>query len=147
MPARQAGAGRKELSGGGCEGDAPLLKFLVCWDAAVCAVSAGGFFLRLACRSLGGRVDGRLKDERTGALPFWPAPLEFLRVRHGCGGHPVNGPGPSGRETTSGKVRCGDYRERPGGLRGGDPGRRTRPEDGGRREGSLSGRNLFARRV
>src|SRR5882672_10549899 len=29
--------------GGGCEGGAPLLKFHVCWDAAVCAVSADGF--------------------------------------------------------------------------------------------------------
>jgi dihydrolipoyl dehydrogenase len=28
----------------GCEGDGRLLKFSVCWDAAVCAVSAGGFF-------------------------------------------------------------------------------------------------------
>ena len=27
-----------------CEGDGRLLKFVVCWDAAVCAVSAGGFF-------------------------------------------------------------------------------------------------------
>jgi hypothetical protein len=30
--------------GGGCEGGVRLLKFLVCWDAAVCAVNAGGFF-------------------------------------------------------------------------------------------------------
>src|SRR5258708_17848082 len=30
--------------GRGCEGDGWLLKFNVCWDAAVCAVSAGGFF-------------------------------------------------------------------------------------------------------
>jgi hypothetical protein len=29
---------------GGCEGGGRLLKFDVCWDAAVCAVSAGGFF-------------------------------------------------------------------------------------------------------
>jgi hypothetical protein len=36
-------AGRRSFAGGGCEGGAPLLKFLVCWDAAVCAVSAGGF--------------------------------------------------------------------------------------------------------
>jgi hypothetical protein len=28
----------------GCEGGGRLLKFDVCWDAAVCAVSAGGFF-------------------------------------------------------------------------------------------------------
>src|SRR5439155_5002151 len=28
----------------GCEGDGRLLKFNVCRDAAVCAVSAGGFF-------------------------------------------------------------------------------------------------------
>ncbi len=45
----QAGADRREqnrpkqLRGGGCEGGAPLLKFIVYWDAAVCAVSAGGF--------------------------------------------------------------------------------------------------------
>ena len=31
-------------SGGGCSGGGRLLKFNVCWDAAVCAVSAGGFF-------------------------------------------------------------------------------------------------------
>jgi hypothetical protein len=30
--------------GGGCEGGGWLLKFCVCWDAAVCAISAGGFF-------------------------------------------------------------------------------------------------------
>jgi hypothetical protein len=32
------------MKGGGCEGDVWLLKFCVCWDAAVCAISVGGFF-------------------------------------------------------------------------------------------------------
>jgi hypothetical protein len=31
-------------TGQGCEGGVRLLKFHVCWDAAVCAVSVGGFF-------------------------------------------------------------------------------------------------------
>jgi len=35
---------RKQYGGKGCEGGERLLKFDVCWDAAVCAVSAGGFF-------------------------------------------------------------------------------------------------------
>src|SRR6266403_4181320 len=62
--------------GGGCEGGAPLLKFLVCWDAAVCAVSAGGFlYVSMAFVRQAPRL-------------FWPAPLEFLRVRHWCGGNP-----------------------------------------------------------
>jgi len=34
----------RRQSGGGCSGGGRLLKFNVCWDAAVCAVSAGGFF-------------------------------------------------------------------------------------------------------
>src|SRR2546421_671151 len=35
---------QKQYGGKGCEGGERLLKFVVCWDAAVCAVSAGGFF-------------------------------------------------------------------------------------------------------
>ena len=35
---------QKQCRGKGCEGGERLLKFVVCWDAAVCAVSAGGFF-------------------------------------------------------------------------------------------------------
>jgi hypothetical protein len=35
---------RKQYGAKGCEGGERLLKFDVCWDAAVCAVSAGGFF-------------------------------------------------------------------------------------------------------
>ena len=34
----------RRQSGGGCSGGGRLLKFNVCWDAAVCAVSADGFF-------------------------------------------------------------------------------------------------------
>lgn len=62
--------GPPHMDRAGCEGDKRLLKFDVCWDAAVCAVNAGGFF----CALHGVR-------EANGCRPvFWPDPLEFLRA-------------------------------------------------------------------
>src|SRR5882724_2321540 len=87
----------------------------------------------------------------TGASPFGLTPSSFFERDTGVTAirppGPVTGPGPCGRETTRGKVRCSDYRERSGRICGGDPGRRTGAEDDRRGEGSLSRRNLFARRV
>src|SRR6266403_900533 len=80
--------------GGGCEGGAPLLKFLVCWDAAVCAVSAGGFLYVWN--------DVRKTNDRRPA--FWADPLEFLRVRHWYGGNPITRSGHG-----SWPLRKGDY--------------------------------------
>src|SRR6266403_2352062 len=58
--------------GGGCEGGAPLLKFLVCWDAAVCAVSAGGFlYVSMAFVRQAPRL-------------FWPAPSSFFECNTGA---------------------------------------------------------------
>jgi hypothetical protein len=46
--AESAGAfplpGKADGASQSCEGGVRLLKFHVCWDAAVCAVSADGFF-------------------------------------------------------------------------------------------------------
>ena len=55
---------------GGCEGGVRLLKFDVCWDAAVCAVSAGGFF------SVWNGVRETISD-----LSYRPDPLELFRVQ------------------------------------------------------------------
>jgi hypothetical protein len=44
QPGQAPEAGLNSRGGRGCEGGHRLLKFDVCWDAALCAVSAGGFF-------------------------------------------------------------------------------------------------------
>jgi len=55
---------------GSCEGHGRLLRFSVCWDAAVCALCADGFF----CVLLG------VRKRTTDAPSFRPVPLEFLRA-------------------------------------------------------------------
>ena len=64
---------------GGCEGGERLLKFLVCWDAAVCAVSAGGF-LSVWNGVRKTNVWYSVRKTNDWRLAFWPDPLEFLRA-------------------------------------------------------------------
>src|SRR5260370_28658889 len=75
------------------------------------------------------------------------SPRVFIERDCGEGDTPRSGSGPCGRETTSGKVRCSDYRKWSGRLWGGDPGGRTWPESGCGGEGPLPGRDLPARRL
>ena len=44
--AGESRVGRSSFAGGGCEGGAPLLKFHVCWDAAVLRRKRGRLFVR-----------------------------------------------------------------------------------------------------
>ena len=106
--AGESRVGRSSFAGGGCERGAPLLKFLVCWDAAVCAVSAGGFlYVWRDVRKTGvvRRTFGMAFVKRTTGAPlFGLTPLEFLRVRHWCGGNPITRSGHG-----SWPLRKGDY--------------------------------------
>src|ERR1700682_4650184 len=65
-----------------------------------------------------------------------------------CGEEVLNSPVLALRkETTSGKVRCGDCRKWSGWVCGGDPRGRTWPESGCGGEGPLLGRDVLARRL
>ncbi len=63
----------------GCEWAVPLLKFDVCWDTAVCAVSAGGFFCVLNGVRKANVSDG-VRKTNDWRPSYWPDPLELFRV-------------------------------------------------------------------
>src|SRR5437016_4366681 len=87
----------------------------------------------------------RSESERPPTRLIGLTPLELFSSVLAVRRSQLVGSGPYGRETTSGKVRCSDYRKRSRRVCGGDPGGRTWPENSCRGEGSLPGRDLFTR--
>ena len=103
LRARLATSSEAGSFGGGCEAGVRLLKFLVCWDAAVCAVSAGGF-LSVWNGVRKTNVWNGIRKTNDWRLAFWLDPLEFLRARHWCDGNPTTRSGHG-----SWPLRKGDY--------------------------------------
>jgi len=102
----------RQLEGQRLRGGERLLKLSVCWDAACCAVSAGGFLLRTC----------GVANLTIGAPSYRPCPLElFSRVN--CAGKVLNSPVlPCGREISSGTYDVALIAAVPRGYVGGHPG-------------------------
>jgi len=116
---------------GGWPRSAAKIACLPRWPPFARLRRVGGFFVRLEkafrkAEGLAPRFIGLTPLEHLSSVDFGEEEL----------GSPVSGPCGKGDNEVA-KLRRGDYRERSGRVRGGDPRRRIRTQDGCCREGSV----------